>query len=284
MIRRSAYVVFVLSLCLALPSAAQEPPSNSQKAVDERLAGEHQGDEPVPTPAAEAGTAAAVESEEVAYGDGANGFLARPAGAQGPLPGLIVIHEWWGLNDNIRAVARRLAGQGYLALAVDLYGGEVASTPEKARELTGKVRNDPDAARANLRQAHAYLKTLGATKIGTIGWCFGGGWSLQAGLLLASQVDATVIYYGRLVTDPEKLMALRAPVLGLFGSEDQGIPVETVREFEKAMKELGKDVRVHVYEGASHAFANPSGTRYNAEAAEDAWAKTLAFLDETLKG
>jgi len=283
MIRRPVYAIFVWTLCAALGATAQQPPSNTQKAVDERMAEEHQGDEPVPTPAAEADSAGAVETEEVTYG-GTKGFLARPAGAQGGLPGMIVIHEWWGLNDNIRAMARRLAGEGYVALAVDLYGGKVASAPEEARELTGAVRDDPEAAEANLREAHAFLKQHGATKIGTIGWCFGGGWSLKTGLILAGQVDATVVYYGRLVTDPEELKAVQAPVLGIFGSEDQGIPVETVREFEKAMKELGKDVRVHVYEGADHAFANPSGTRYNAEAAEDAWAKTLAFLAETLKG
>ncbi len=283
MVRRSVYAVFFLILFVALPATSQEPSSNTQKAVDERMAQEHKGDEPVPTPAAQVEPGAAVETEEVAYADSAKGFLARPAGATGELPGMIVIHEWWGLNDNIRSMARQLAGEGYLALAVDLYGGEVASDRETARRLTGSVRDNPEAAEANLRRAHAFLKEKGAGKIGTIGWCFGGGWSLSTGLALAGQVDATVVYYGRLVTDPEELKAVQAPVLGIFGSEDRGIPVETVREFEKAMKGLGKDVRVHVYEGASHAFANPSGTRYHAEAAEDAWAKTLAFLAETLK-
>jgi carboxymethylenebutenolidase len=137
----------------------------------------------------------------------------------------------------------------------------------------------------NLRQAHAYLEgTLGAPRVGTIGWCFGGGWSLATALLLPDKIDATVIYYGRLVTDPEKLRPLAMPILGHFGSLDQGIPVAGVRAFEKALKDLGKEVEIHVYEGADHAFANPSGGRYQAEAATDAWGKTVAFFARHLAG
>lgn len=119
--------------------------------------------------------------------------------------------------------------------------------------------------------------------IGVVGWCFGGGWSLQTALALGDGIDATVIYYGRLVTDPAELEPLTSPVLGIFGSLDQGIPVETVREFESALDSLGKEATIHVYEGADHAFANPSGTRYNAEAAEDAWEKTMAFFAQNLR-
>ena len=122
-----------------------------------------------------------------------------------------------------------------------------------------------------------------SARVGSVGWCFGGGWSLRTGLLLGDDLDAAVIYYGRPVTDPAELAPLTAPVLGIFGELDGGIPVESVREFEAAMKKAGKAASIHIYPDADHAFANPSGTRYNEEAADDAWQKTLAFFDEHLR-
>jgi carboxymethylenebutenolidase len=252
------------------------------------MARQHEGDEPVATEAATAEPAMEVETQTVAYatvnGQQVQGYLARPMGAGGPLPGVIVIHEWWGLNDNVETMARMLAHEGYAALAVDLYGGQAAGDPEGARALMQKVMDDPAPAKDNLRQAHAYLtRKLGAPRTGVIGWCFGGGWSLQTALLLP-ELDAAVMYYGRVVTDQDELRALRAPLLGLFGAEDQGIPVDGVRAMEAALGELGKDVTIVVYPGAGHAFANPSGTRYQADAAKDAWAKTTAFFAEHLEG
>jgi carboxymethylenebutenolidase len=167
-------------------------------------------------------------------------------------------------------------------LAVDLYEGEVAEDREGAMTLMRGASENRDRLVENLRQAHAYLAAQGATSIGVIGWCFGGGWSLQTGLTLGDEIDATVIYYGRLQTETDALAALASPVLGIFGAEDRGIPLEGVRKFEAALAELGKPASIHVYEGADHAFANPSGTRYNAEAAEDAWSKTLAFFAQHL--
>ena len=252
------------------------------------MAREHAGDAPVASAAAQAAPAAAIRGESVVYarlGDTpVSGYLARPAGPPGPLPGVIVIHEWWGLNDNIRAMAERLAGEGYAALAVDLYEGEVAQDPARARTLARASVDERERLAENLRQARAFLADdLGAPRIGSIGWCFGGGWSLQTGLLLPGRVDATVIYYGRLVTDAEQLQRLESPILGIFGALDRGIPVASVREFETALRSAGKPAEIHVYEDADHAFANPSGSRYKADAAEDAWAKTLAFLDEHLR-
>jgi carboxymethylenebutenolidase len=253
----------------------------------ERMATEHAGDRPVASQAATNPTAVELEETEVVYAHvgekPVTGFLVRPADSASA-PGIIVIQEWWGLNDNIRAMARQLAAEGYVALAVDLYEGEVASEPGRARELVERSMEHEAGLEENLRQAYAYLEDeQGATKIGVIGWCFGGGWSLRTALLLPERVDAAVIYYGRLVTEPQQLETLATPILGIFGAEDQGIPLEQVRAFESALGELGKPAEIHVYEGAEHAFANPSGTRYAPEAAADAWQKTLAFFAINLK-
>ncbi len=252
-----------------------------------RMAEEHREDSPVPGAASQGEPAAAVETEAVTYatvdGNAVAGYLARPRDSEGAAPGIIVIHEWWGLNDNIRTMAEKLAGEGYTALAVDLYGGQVAEDSDEAQQLMQSAMQNVEAAHQNLRQAYTYLEESHQTpRIGTIGWWFGGGWSLNTALLFPNQVDATVIYYGRLVTDTEKLETLQMPILGIFGAEDSGIPLDMVKEFEQALDSLRKDAAIHIYEGAEHAFANPSGTRYKADAAADAWEKTLAFFEQHL--
>ncbi|MGH8222053.1 MAG: dienelactone hydrolase family protein [Woeseiaceae bacterium] len=254
-----------------------------------RMAQEHAKDQPTPSPAAQGEAAAPIKSQSVVYaivnGREVTGYMAYPAAAEGGLPAVLVFHEWWGLNDNIKAMADQLAGQGYVALAADLYGGQVAAQPEAARSLMEQALKDRDAMGQNLRQAHAYLKDeIKATRVGTIGWCFGGAISLNTALLVPDGVDATVIYYGHVSADADKLAPLKSPVLGIFGGADPGIPVESVRAFEAALKGLGKPVTIHVYDGAAHAFANPSGGSYKADAAADAWQKALAFLAEHLKG
>lgn len=267
---------------LAAPGLAQ-----SDKEHTHDMAKEHAGEAPAATPATAETSSVELDTQEVAYatqdGREVKGFFARPKGAAG-VPGLIVIHEWWGLNDNVRAMARKLAAEGYAALAVDLYGGQKAESSEDARGLMEAALKNPGVVEENLRQAYQYLEGQGAKKIGSIGWCFGGGWSLRTALLFPKDLDAAVIYYGRLVTEPDQLAPLEVPILGLFGALDKGIPVESVRAFETALKSQGKKAEIHVYEGADHAFANPSGNRYNAEAAEDAWKKTVAFFAVHLKG
>lgn len=249
----------------------------------------HRQDLPISSPIVAVEPAQPVETKSVTYGSLNNqdlvGYLARPTEAEEPLPGLIVIHEWWGLNDNIKMMTERLAGEGYAALAVDLYGDEVAETPEKARELVTEARNNQQRLKNNIRKAYQYLeREQNATKIGSIGWCFGGTWSLNTALLFPEQLDAAVIYYGGgIETNPEQLQALEMPILGIFGELDDNPSVETVRQFETALKEVGKSPEIYIYENADHAFANPSGTRYNAEAAEDAWNKTITFLNRHLK-
>jgi carboxymethylenebutenolidase len=260
----------------------------AQPSITDRMAHEHTGDTPVATTQTSLEPARPVSGATVVYatvdGTPVEGYMARPAEGKGPWPGIIVIHEWWGLNDNIRAMARRLAGEGYVALAVDLYCGKSAETAEQARALMQASLENATANDANLEQAYDTLTTKEhCPKVGVVGWCFGGGFSLQTALLMPDKIAACVIYYGHLETAEAKLRPLGMPILGIFGSEDQGIPVSQVREFQAALEKLGKHVEIHVYEGAHHAFANPSGTRYDAKAAADAWEKTLAFFAANLK-
>ncbi len=250
---------------------------------------EHSGDTPTPTPAAMVEPAVPVIEQAVTYatvnGQTVTGYLAQPkTPASENLPAIIAIHEWRGLNDNIKAMTRRLAGEGYTALAVDLYGGKVATTPEQAKDLMRSVMDTPGSAQDNLTQATQFLKgEHNAPKLGVIGWCFGGGWSLRSGLLLPN-LSAIAIYYGELILQPEALDGLRAPIIGFFGEDDSSIPVQDVENFKSALKGLGKPADINLYPGVGHAFANPSGKNYNAAAAEDAWKKTTAFFAAQLKG
>lgn len=246
----------------------------------------HDGDAPVASGATDGAAALDVTVTPVAYGvsaagDTLRGQLVTPAGAPGDLPGLIVVHEWWGLNGNVVDQARRLADLGYAALAVDLYGGETAETPDRAMTLVRAV--DDAAATDNLRQAYAFLAARGAPRIGSVGWCFGGGQALNAALALPAELDAAVVYYGQPVTDVARLSTLDLPVLGLFGADDTSFPPELLAEFEAALGEAGVAHEIVVYPGADHAFANPSGEKYQPQAAEDAWAKTSSFLAEHLQ-
>ncbi len=284
-----ARAVLSLAACAGLfACGAPDEPATPEAAAVAATAAEHEHDAPSPTPAVAAAPAAPVLEHELAYGEGAHsnlvGYLAMPQDAAEPLPGIIIIHEWWGLNDNIKAMTRRLAGEGYVALAVDLYGGATAETPEAAQALMGAFLAEPDAARNNLRQAYDYLEKYAfAPRVASIGWCLGGGWSLQTALLYPDALDAMVMYYGQVVTDPARLAPLNVPVLGFFGSKDESIPVRDVQEFRSTLTDLGKTADVLIVVGADHAFANPSGTSYDDKAAEEAWVKTLAFLERHLK-
>jgi carboxymethylenebutenolidase len=235
------------------------------------------GDKPKEgTLASEAG----IITKEVDYFGGARGFLVKPS-SEGKYPGVVMIHEWWGLNDNIRNEAQKLAMEGFVVLAVDLYDQRVAQTPDEARALVGSFSQEKGIQ--NMQAAKNYLKQEEkVSKVASLGWCFGGGQSLQL-TLNSDDLDATVIYYGRLVTDKDELSVINWPVLGIFASEDQGILVSTVREFEASLNDLGVENDIRIYEGVDHAFANPSGDRYNMEAAEDAWEKTISFLNKSLK-
>lgn len=275
--------VAVLSAC-----GSDTPESNADdvaagRANVEAMSREHAGDSTEGSPATQFEPSRPVVSERLPYAEVDDelvyGHFVFPADMIDPLPAVIVIHEWWGLNDNVRRMANRLAGEGYIVLAVDLFGSETAATSEEARQLMLKVVENPGPAEENIRQAYGFVNsTAGAPRIGSLGWCFGGGWSLNTAMLFPDELDATVIYYGQVTDDEDKLRPVSSPILGLFGAEDKGITVDSVRRFESALERLRKNHEIHIYPGANHAFANPTGNAYDADAAEDAWSKTLDFL------
>ena len=280
MLLRCLLLVLFLAGC---STQSGVPINDADRDTLERTAEAHAHDRPVATPAATTRPVADVTGKTVSYGTvggvPVRGYLVRPKQSRGRLPGLIVIHEWWGLNDNVRDEAGRLAAEGYVVLAVDLYGGRLATEPPAAMKLSQELSANPKPAEDNLRAAYKYLDDVEkAPRIGTLGWCLGGRWSLRTALILPDEVDATVIYYGTVKADDAELARLRMPILGLFGSKDRVVPVGTVTAFEATMRRLGKDVDVHIYDGAEHAFANPSGTAYEPQSAEDAWRLTTAFL------
>jgi carboxymethylenebutenolidase len=221
-----------------------------------------------------------IQTKNVNYSDNSIGYLARPVSEE-TFPGVIMIHEWWGLNTNIKEMADKLASHGYVVLAVDLYDGQVATTSEEARKLVTSF--DKNHGIQNMNSAVSFLETnYSPEKIGSVGWCFGGGQSLALTLNNKS-IDATVIYYGSLVTDSDTLSVLHGPVLGIFAELDKGIPPDTVHAFENSLNKLGIQNNVIIYPGVDHAFANPSGKSYSPEASLDAWQKTLDFLNSNLK-
>jgi carboxymethylenebutenolidase len=228
----------------------------------------------------------AADGKPVSYKSGdetVQGILYTPAG-KGPFPAIIVIHEYWGLNDWVKEQASKLSDQGYEALAIDLYRGKVATTPDLAHELMRGVPED--RAKRDLHAAFEFLQAQPNVKkdrIGAIGWCMGGGYALDVALQEPT-LAADVINYGHLVTDPAELKNINAPILGSFGGQDQGITPDDVHKFEAAMKQLGKKVEIKIYDDAGHAFENPNNkTGYRPADAADAWKRTVNFLAENLK-
>jgi carboxymethylenebutenolidase len=228
------------------------------------------------------GNTSGVKTKEVDYGP-AVGFLAMPK-KEGKYPAVVMMHEWWGLNENIKEMAKSLAAEGYVVLAVELFNGKIAKNASEAGQLTGAIRNNNTGAIQNMKAAVEYLKNqnnVDGSRIASMGWCFGGGMSLQ--LSLNEPLTATVIYYGNLETDSAKLSVIKWPVLGIFGEKDTSIPVESVRKFESALNELGIENEIYVYPNVGHAFANPSGMNYAPNETKDAWQKTLVFFERNLK-
>jgi carboxymethylenebutenolidase len=214
---------------------------------------------------------------------GGGGFLATPT-TPGKHPALLVIQEWWGVDNWIRQQTERFARQGYVALAVDLYRGKVATTQEQAHEL---MRGLPhDRALADLAAGFKYLASRGdvdPSRIGVIGWCMGGGYALDF-TVAEPRLAASVINYGHLMVDPKTIASIKPPILGNFGANDMGIPPADVKAFDAALKKAGKSSDIKIYEGAGHAFMNPNNTGgYVKAAADDAWARIDSFLRKSLE-
>jgi carboxymethylenebutenolidase len=228
----------------------------------------------------------AATSQDVSYKSGdetVHSLLFTPAG-KGPFPGIVVIQEYWGLNDWVKEQASKLADQGYAALAVDLYRGKVADTPDAAHEL---MRGMPeDRAARDLHAAIEYLKSnpnIKKDRIAAIGWCMGGGLALNLALTEPT-LTAVVINYGHLSTEPAAIQKIHAAILGNFGGQDRGIPPEDVKKFEETLKKEGKQADIKIYPDAGHAFQNPNNkSGYRADDTADAWQRTVNFLAATLK-
>lgn len=209
-------------------------------------------------------------------------YLAVPE-KEGKHPALIVVHEWWGLNEQMKSVADRIAKAGFVALVPDLYRGKVGQDAESAHEL---MRGLPDErAIADLKAAADFLiksERVMAKSLGIVGFCMGGRLSLLSSLE-DSRFRATVLCYGRPETDPQKLKKLAGPFLGIFGGADQGIGTEQIEALRKGLESAGKKTEIKVYEGAGHAFMNEKGRHYKEDAAADAWKRIFRFFDENLR-
>ncbi|MFL6337687.1 MAG: dienelactone hydrolase family protein, partial [Nitrososphaeraceae archaeon] len=249
------------------------------------------------TPTATSNTTEGLQIKKgINYFDSASGYLVYPsiannnnnaaantASSSKKLPAVIMIHENRGLNDNIKSMANTLAREGYAVLAVDLFKGQVAQTSQQAQQLAGSARSNSALTISNLQAAVKYVSSLpfvDSSKIASIGWCFGGGQSLQLALHSEQHpLVATILYYGTpLVTDKQELSKIKWPVLGIFGDKDQAIPLSKIQQFKTALDGTGISNEIHIYKGLGHAFANPSGANYAPNETVDAWQKTLAFL------
>lgn len=261
----------LLAACDASP--AQNPPPVVEEPPQEAEA-----------PAAETGAEEGLVTEMVDYTDADGellmGYLARPA-EDGPRPAVIVIQEWWGLNEHIKDVTRRVAGEGFVALAPDLYHGAVTSEPDEARKLVMEL--DMTEAVREIQRAIDFLQEqddVAGPEVAIVGFCMGGGLVLQTALA-EEDLAAGVVFYGRPL-DPEQAKQVKAPILGLFGAEDQGIPGEAVETMHAAFDEAGLENEFHIYDGAPHAFFNDTRDSFRPEAAGDAWQRTLTWFRDHL--
>ncbi len=225
--------------------------------------------------------------QEFAYGatDERNfvGFFAMPEQVVEPLPGIVLVHEWWGLNDNIRERASELARTGYAVLAVDLYDSQVTDDPDVAGELMREVNADRPTSLDNIGQAIDYLRAYAlAPRVAVIGLGLGGELALAVATSMPEKIDAVVSYYGRLPTDDAALRRFRAPLLGFYAERDPAIPTRDVQRFRATLWDLGTTAEVLIQIGARHGFADPQRPVFDAAQTEEAWSETIAFLDREI--
>jgi carboxymethylenebutenolidase len=229
-----------------------------------------------------------VTATEIAYGDAAvlthNGYFVLPTEVGEVLPGIILIHDQWGLNNTIRAMARRLSGEGYAVLAIDLFSGKTAASAAEGDELVSQFLGDRVAVLDNIGHARSWLEENGLPpRIGTVGFGFGGEWALDAALEFGDGIDAIVMFYGRVNNDTEELETLSAPLLGIFAAQDATIPLRDITQFRSSLRDLDKDALILIHSNVGHDFANPDSGAYNHDAAMENWATTLEFLGRTLR-
>ena len=269
-----------VALCLGAcaEQAGDAPPEGGTPAASKAAARDA-------APASESREARAVVSDTLPYGevgsDLVHGHFVFPSDMVEPLPAVVLIHEWWGLDDTVRAEADRLAAQGYVVLAVDLFAGRTTTEVKTARGYMLEALNEQSSAAENIRQAIDFVKqTAGAPAVAVMGWGLGGGLALNAAMQFADDVDATVIFYGRVSDDPDRIANLSGPVLGFFGGADTTVPVVDLKAFDSELGARGTNHALVIDPHAKHGFANPRGRHYHAPRAARAWERALAFLDE----
>jgi len=245
--------------------------------------------EPVASPVAPAreGAQRAVVSDILPYAEVDEelvyGHFVFPSDMIEPLPAIILIHEWWGLDDNVKTAADRLAAEGYIVLAVDLFAGRTAEDVSDARTLMLEVVENQALASANIQQAVDFVAdTAGAPAVAAMGWGLGGSWALNAAILAPDDLDAAVTFYGQVSDDADRLAAVSVPMLGFFAENDRGVAAADVRAFGDVMSSIGKDVEIVMYPDAGHGFANPDNRNYDPELAEQSWQQTLEFFSASL--
>lgn len=216
---------------------------------------------------------------------GAQGYLALPEKPGSGQPAIILVQEWWGVTDWIKQSADRYAAKGYVVLAPDLYRGKIAADADEAHQL---MRGLPeDRAMGDMKAAFEFLAArpdVDPARIAVAGWCMGGGYALAFGVQ-EPRLAGVIVNYGRLISDPEKIKQIKAPVQGNFGGTDKGIPVDDVRAFEQSLKDNGTEADFMIFEESGHAFMNPGNAKgYDKAATEKAWARMDAFFEKHLRG
>lgn len=211
------------------------------------------------------------------------GHFAIPVDMIDPYPAIILVHDWWGLTDDVRARAERLAAEGYIVLAVDLFFERTAASVSAARELEIELIENPDRAQQNLRQAIDFIgASSGAPRIAILGYGLGGGLALNASLTMPERLDAVVSYYGPVQTDEDALQSASVPFQGFFLEGDRAVRIENVRTFNDIMSAVNDDVDIRIYGEGRRGFADPGSSTYDPALAAETWQHMLSFLDSTL--
>src|SRR5215470_16595118 len=220
--------------------------------------------------------------EETFEGDGleVSAFVARPDGAP-DAPAVIIVHEWWGLNPHIEDIARRYADEGFIAVAVDLYGGKTTKDPQEAAKLMGALKQEDGLARLQV-VLKRLRETPEVTGVGVTGFCMGGTYALL--LACDAKVEASAPFYGDVPVDTTVIGKLSCPVLFIGAEKDQWITVEKMNRLDAALDQYGKEGEVRIYKGADHAFFNDTRPEvYSRADAEDAWKRVIEFFDKHLR-